>query len=58
LNSSAAVFTLTRVTVAVVAIVVVVGILAAWGLLAWQLRRGEQPVSTSWGKQLRRPTKD
>ena len=30
-------------------------VVAAWLLLWRLLRKGEQPVSTSWGKQFRRP---
>ncbi|MFL5938604.1 MAG: hypothetical protein ACJ744_09905 [Gaiellaceae bacterium] len=44
--------------IAVVAIVVVLVVVGAWGLLAWQLRQGAQPVPTSWGKQFRRRDKD
>jgi predicted metal-binding membrane protein len=44
--------------IAVVAIALVVSIVAAWALLAWRLRQGDQPVSTSWGKEFGRRDKD
>jgi hypothetical protein len=46
------------VAIAIVAIALVLSIVAAWGLLAWRLRQGDQPVSTSWGKEFRRRDKD
>jgi predicted metal-binding membrane protein len=46
------------VVIAIVAIALVVSIVAAWVLLAWRLRQGDQPVSTSWGREFRRRDKD
>jgi hypothetical protein len=45
----------TSIMVIAVIVVFLLLIVAAWLLLWRLLRKGEQPVSTSWGKQFRRP---